>query len=153
MCCAAAPEPQARSFVCFLWRQNQQLACRVPQLASAAAGSGDVPFGLVCTQHSSALFPVCFLSTPPTPPLVCRALGMKAHQTGVLLNRIQPTTSTAKVRGPLAALLCPSGLFCNRLCLWQEQEEHEEHSNIRTAKPRHAALLHSGCRCRLNTNC
>lgn len=27
-----------------------------------------------------------------------RALGMKANQTGVLLNRIQPTTSTAKVR-------------------------------------------------------
>jgi hypothetical protein len=27
-----------------------------------------------------------------------RALGMKAHQTGVLINRIQPTTSTAKVR-------------------------------------------------------
>lgn len=27
-----------------------------------------------------------------------RALGMKGHQTGVLLNRIQPTTSTAKVR-------------------------------------------------------
>jgi hypothetical protein len=26
-----------------------------------------------------------------------RALGMKAHQTGVLINRIQPTTSTAKV--------------------------------------------------------
>lgn len=29
-----------------------------------------------------------------------RALGMKAHQTGVLINRIQPTTSTAKVRRP-----------------------------------------------------
>lgn len=28
-----------------------------------------------------------------------RALGMKAHQTGVLINRIQPTTSTAKVSG------------------------------------------------------
>ncbi len=27
-----------------------------------------------------------------------KALGMKAHQTGVLINRIQPTTSTAKVR-------------------------------------------------------
>lgn len=27
-----------------------------------------------------------------------RALGMMARQTGVLINRIQPTTSTAKVR-------------------------------------------------------
>jgi len=35
-----------------------------------------------------------------------RALGMKNHQTGVLLNRIQPTTSTAKVGGTCMVVAC-----------------------------------------------
>jgi hypothetical protein len=31
-------------------------------------------------------------------PHLRRALGMAAHQSGVMINRIQPTTSTAQVR-------------------------------------------------------